>query len=258
MYRATSGYYGTILGKIVSCPNIQAVRFRKPRFMPPAKSKMFIIRDKPVIPDEENKELQRLYNNHKTALRSLSKFFINEFAKESATGEIVQRRMQLQAEEHERLMEYNRQENTRVAKLREERVAREWAQHEEALLQKAAEFEEQRERDRLIADQIVREAKKVAATSVSYEHLDAAIEKALESVVTYNFAVDLEGNILQEDMSDIKPVPTAADIAEGGYRQTEPGEFKIPGYWKKPLPHDPKWPHPEEYRHLPTRKGIVS
>lgn len=49
----------------------QCVRWkRKPIWLPPAKSKMFRIPKRPVIPEEDKLELQRLYNNYRTYMTS--------------------------------------------------------------------------------------------------------------------------------------------------------------------------------------------
>lgn len=49
----------------------QCVRWkRKPIWLPPAKSKMFRIPERPVIPKEEDLELQRLNNNYRTYMIS--------------------------------------------------------------------------------------------------------------------------------------------------------------------------------------------
>jgi len=49
----------------------QCVRWkRKPIWLPTAKSKMFRVPKRPVIPIEEQLELQRLYNNYKTYMTS--------------------------------------------------------------------------------------------------------------------------------------------------------------------------------------------
>lgn len=55
----------------------QCIRWkRKPIWMPTAKSKVFRIPKKPVIPVEEHLEIQRLYNNYRTYITSLRYLYI--------------------------------------------------------------------------------------------------------------------------------------------------------------------------------------
>lgn len=55
----------------------QCIRWkRKPIWMPTAKSKVFRIPKKPVIPLEEQLETQRLYNNYRTYMTSLRYLYI--------------------------------------------------------------------------------------------------------------------------------------------------------------------------------------
>lgn len=53
-------------------PYIQCVRWkRKPIWLPTAKSKMYKIPQRPVIPIEDQCELKRLFNNYRTIMKSL-------------------------------------------------------------------------------------------------------------------------------------------------------------------------------------------
>lgn len=51
---------------------MQCIRWkRKPIWLPTAKSKIFRVPKRPVLPAEDKDELQRLYNNYKTYMSSL-------------------------------------------------------------------------------------------------------------------------------------------------------------------------------------------
>lgn len=53
-------------------PCIQCVRWkRKPIWLPTAKSKIFRVPERPVIPIEDYCELKRLFNNYRTIMKSL-------------------------------------------------------------------------------------------------------------------------------------------------------------------------------------------
>lgn len=55
----------------------QCVRWRrKPIWLPTAKSKVFRVPKRPVIPIEEHREIQRLSNNYRTYMTSLRYLYI--------------------------------------------------------------------------------------------------------------------------------------------------------------------------------------
>lgn len=50
----------------------QLVRWRrKPRWLPTAKSKLYKVPQRPVVPEEERLELQRLHYNYKTQIKAI-------------------------------------------------------------------------------------------------------------------------------------------------------------------------------------------
>lgn len=58
---------------------IQSVRWkRKPIWLPTAKSKVFRVPQRPVIPTEDKLELQRLHNNYRTLMKSLKYVVITD------------------------------------------------------------------------------------------------------------------------------------------------------------------------------------
>ena len=49
----------------------QSIRFRKPIWLPTAKSKVFRVPKRPEIPKDEAEEIKRLYNRYRTYYRSV-------------------------------------------------------------------------------------------------------------------------------------------------------------------------------------------
>lgn len=52
----------------------QTVRWRKPRWVPQAKSKIFRVPPRRVPPEDERLELMRLHNNYRTKIKSLRRY----------------------------------------------------------------------------------------------------------------------------------------------------------------------------------------
>nr|XP_045616438.1 probable 28S ribosomal protein S26, mitochondrial [Procambarus clarkii] len=179
---------------------LQTVRWRKPRWLPPAKSKMFKVPPRVTVPEEEEIEMKRLYNIYRTQVKAVrycsaylfiylfcNLFILITFLKQSAEEEA----------EHQYLMEYNHQENLRVAALREERVKMEFEADlarievsREKLAKKTLEAEEE-------ALRIITETQELVKTFIKQEDLEKAIETALANPVDYNYAIDQEGHIFR-------------------------------------------------------------
>lgn len=175
----------------------QAVRWRKPRWVPVAPSKKFKIPPRKITPPEEVHELRRLNNNYNTQMRALRHHLTQEKKRTADTSELAMQQVAQEEEEHQRLMEYNRQENLRVAALREERVRKEYeaelARVEASKVkqaQKAAAAEEE-------ALRIINETQEFVKTFIKREDLEKAIEEAMANPKDYNFAIDQDGHVLR-------------------------------------------------------------
>lgn len=68
-----SGSYSSILNSVKSCPgiNIQFVRFRKPRFMPKAPSKLYRVKEPSKVDPVEMKLITKWQNAYNTEMKSL-------------------------------------------------------------------------------------------------------------------------------------------------------------------------------------------
>ncbi|KAG6451307.1 probable 28S ribosomal protein S26, mitochondrial [Manduca sexta] len=169
---------------------------RKPRWLPVAKSKIYRIPKRPVISEDEKKELLRLHNNYRTQMRAIKRFYFDELVKEmaskqSATSEMSQR---LEAEEWLRCVELNDKWNAQVALDREERRKQEVAAMEEYTLARMEAKDKELKARIEKASEKIREEKELSKSFITPETLDAAIDHAIANPTDYNFAIDLKGN----------------------------------------------------------------
>jgi small subunit ribosomal protein S26 len=114
-----------IIGIPETLQSYQTVRWRrKPLWMPTAKSKLFRIPVKPVIPVEEKEEIKRLYNNYRTAMKSIRRFLTHKHSvllQAKADTEALHRAFE---EDLARCNTINDQWNEELRVIREERVAK--------------------------------------------------------------------------------------------------------------------------------------
>lgn len=88
----------------------------------------------------------------------------------------------------------NNEWNAEVAKLREDRLAETREKQREIILQKLLEEEQRREEEKKKIDEQIRKAKQEAATFITADNIDTAIEECLTNIINHNRALDLEGN----------------------------------------------------------------
>ncbi|KAG5896267.1 hypothetical protein JTB14_033564 [Gonioctena quinquepunctata] len=179
--------------EIVNYTNYQTVRWRKPLWMPTAKSKVFRVPTRPVIPEDEKIELMRLHNNYRTQINSLRKFFYHKHNIRFLASTDPEEQKRLFEEDFQSCTELNNEWNEKQRVLREEYFA--------DRLQKELDFAKERiglelikaEENQEEIEEIVRREKGNAKYFISAENLDEAIENAIENPVDYNFALDSNG-----------------------------------------------------------------
>lgn len=180
-------------------PHIQCVRWkRKPIWLPPAKSKLFRIPERKVIPIEESIELKRLHNNYRTYMKSLMTYFIEtEKEKEFRFHKlVVEKNAQ---EDFEICSQINDEWNKEIAMMREERLIQEREDRQKEILEKV---QMKKERDSKILEKIdeeIRKAKEEAKTFITPENIDKAIVNALENITEHNVAIDVKGNFYKTE-----------------------------------------------------------
>ncbi|XP_005728739.1 small ribosomal subunit protein mS26 [Pundamilia nyererei] len=180
---------------------VEAVRGRKSRTDPVAKSKEGRIKVPPPVDPVEMVVLKERYTEYKLIMRALRLEFKEEVLRkkyEEETGSQAEERARQEAEEHRALMGWNNEENLRMLKARILRVQKEAEEAErkkiEAAIQRdqeQQEFIKEKEREIL---QLQEEVKNFITT----ENLDQRIEEALDNPKNYNFAVNKEGKVIKQ------------------------------------------------------------
>ncbi|XP_053694718.1 probable 28S ribosomal protein S26, mitochondrial [Sabethes cyaneus] len=175
-----------------------ATRYRrKPRWLGTAKSKLFRVPERPKQAPEERAELQRLYNNYHTQIKAVRRFLIDEVEAlklVSRAGLILQTPEEEEAE-WEQAQKINEEWNRKIAQQRDQRLAIEREEKTKYVLERLM-AKEQREKEQMEqVEEQVRQAKEAVKSFITRENIDQAIENALVQPKSYNFALDLEGNI---------------------------------------------------------------
>ncbi|XP_029900364.1 small ribosomal subunit protein mS26 [Myripristis murdjan] len=180
---------------------VEAVRGRKSRSDPVAKSKEGRIKVPPPVDPEEMVVLRERFTEYDLIMRALRLEFKEEVLRkkyEEETGSLAEERAKQEAEEHRALMAWNDEENLRMLRLRQARIqkemeAAELKKREAAMRREEAtqEFIKEKEREVL---QLQEDAKNF----ITMENLDQRIEEALDNPKNYNFAIDREGRVVKQ------------------------------------------------------------
>lgn len=210
--KCAAGLWYPVQEAAVTLAGTQTVRWRKPRWVPTAKSKIFRIPERKVFPKEEQIELKRLHDRYNTMMRAVRRHLTEEIQRTSDTSELAMQKAADEELEHQRLMEYNQQENLRVASQREERIRKEF----EADLARVEATKEKQAKNTLQAQEeairLIAETQELVKTFIKREDLEDAIETALANPADYNFAIDEEGYIFRG--RNTKPEDVAVEDRE--------------------------------------------
>lgn len=168
--------------------------YRKPRWIPKAKTKLFRIPQRPNIPIGEQRELIRLNNNYSAQIRSIQHYFAEKTQSQTTATEVIEEQKRKEKEDYDRCVKENEMWNAEVAKLRESRLAKQEKETREEILRHLMEHEEQQKQLFEQAEAFVRQEKERSRTFITLDNIDEAIERALANPIDYNFAIDVEGN----------------------------------------------------------------
>ncbi|XP_003704767.1 mitochondrial ribosomal protein S26 [Megachile rotundata] len=172
---------------------IQSVRWkRKPIWLPTAKSKLFRVPQKKHLPEDEMRELKRLFNNYRTQCNSLLKYFHIKYRDsiQCLDTQVIENNIK---KDFEMSSYINDRWNEHVAALREQRLAKERKQRKEEIREKVKAKEERELKLQELIDTQVKKAKEEAPTFITRENIDEAIENALKTIVDHNAALDPKG-----------------------------------------------------------------
>ncbi|KAI2809680.1 hormone [Blomia tropicalis] len=199
---------------------------RKPIWQPTAPSKLYQIKKKPQLSEEETAQRKHLTDVYEINMKSIQKFLKDEFytptleAGGRSPEEVAEEEM-----EQQKLLEENEQENERIAKMRDERLKVFQADKEAILLAKSIAIEEENKRLGEQFDIMVRKEIERSKTYITKENLDSKIEECLTHQTTYDFAIDNNGKLvfsgsLHPYALSPKDVPeTSSNIDE--YKETD-------------------------------------
>ncbi|CAG5121645.1 unnamed protein product [Candidula unifasciata] len=183
-------------------PLVQSVRFRKPPWVPVAKSKEFYVRKPTPVDQEEYEELKARYRFYRSEVDSVRQFLAQDLSARQHNLED----QDLRADEAEvsLMMQHLQEWNTHVAAVRNERQLQEQLDHEQMLKERLANQEKQRMLDAERALAELEEKEAAAASFIDPDKLDEAIEKLIDSRKDYNFAITKSGEKLFGEYPDRK------------------------------------------------------
>lgn len=176
------------------------VRFRKPRWVPKAKSKIFRVRE-PTPIDPAEYEIMKEWNAHyNTALKSILRFLRNHDTLMEDKQLERDRKVTISPEEAYRIMSAkNAKWNEETGKIREAALA---AEAEVDVIRKhkiaerdAREIEEIRE----TAREKVLEVQTWKESYVTLENLDDVVEEVLNTRTNYEFSLNPDGSVMTEE-----------------------------------------------------------
>ncbi|XP_030247501.1 small ribosomal subunit protein mS26 [Sparus aurata] len=180
---------------------VEAVRGRKSRNDPVAKSKQGRIKTPPPVDPVEMVVLNERYSQYQLIMRALRLEFKEEVLRkkyEQETGSLAEERARLEAEEHRALMAWNNEENLRLLKLRTLRIQQAKEEAERKELEAAIKREEKQQEFLKEKEREILQLQEDAKNFITLENLDQRIEEALDNPKNYNFAIDKEGRVVKQ------------------------------------------------------------
>ncbi|XP_070776526.1 small ribosomal subunit protein mS26 [Enoplosus armatus] len=182
---------------------VEAVRGRKSRTDPVAKSKEGRIKVPPPVDPVEMVVLKERFTEYQMIMRALRLEFKEEVLRtkyEEETGSLAEERARQEAEEHRALMAWNNQENLRMLNLRMMRIQEEKEEAERKEVEAAIQREQKQEEFIKEKEKEILKLQEDAKNFITLENLDQRIEEALDNPKNYNFAVDKDGRVVKQTM----------------------------------------------------------
>ncbi|XP_043998886.1 28S ribosomal protein S26, mitochondrial [Gambusia affinis] len=179
---------------------VEAVRGRKSRTDPVAKSKEGRIKVPPSIDPVEMVVLKERYSEYELIMRALRMEFREEVLRkkyEEEMGSQAELRARQEEEEHRALMDWNNQENLRILEARVLRIQQEEEEAERKKMEAAIQREQKQQEFIRQKEEEILKLQEEAKNFVTLENLDQRIEEALDNPKNYNFAIDKEGKVVK-------------------------------------------------------------
>jgi len=180
---------------------------RKPRWMPMARSKMFVDPPTCTISQAELEHEKSLFVEYNRRMKALVQYLHEDEAKFSDTGEAGKLEAEQEERDHIRLLKENEEENLRIAEQRKLRLKQEMKEVKLIVDQNIL-YHQQKEEQRLKeADSYVKKEIKSFANRIQPQDLEAAILDALDNPIDPEFALDREGHIYRGRQTKSLKVP---------------------------------------------------
>jgi small subunit ribosomal protein S26 len=173
------------------------MQHKKPRWLGPAKSKMFVLKKRNHTPPEEIEQLLKLKWHYRDRMAAISQHLYEDYLRHSDTGDAAREEARLEEQDHNRLLKENEDENARVAKLRDLRLKKEYIDEEERIRKELTEFDEQEKLRQEEMTNIIKAETEAIQNRIKVEDLERAVEIALENPLDYEYAIDKEGHIFR-------------------------------------------------------------
>jgi len=168
---------------------------RKPRYLPMAQSKVFVIPEKMYVPPDEQQLADDLKEEYYRHLNSLRKQFQDEIKQLPSKEEIILAMKKEEKEEFKLLLEENKKENERIKKIREETLEKEFQENQIQLLQMEEERLQILQEAKQRVEEIVKAEKEKSKGYITLENIDQAIENAIDNPININFTLNLDGTV---------------------------------------------------------------
>jgi len=181
----TSGFINSVF--------TQSLRWkRKPIWLPTAKTKVFRVPKRPQIPDDEAEEIQRLFNNYRTYMRSTLEYFktINVQNQIQLDPAIVEK---AEEDDFNKCSEINAEWNKKIAEEREKTLESLKEYKKLKILASVERFKEEKKKKQAKVEEEVKKLKTITPTLITRDNIDQAIEDALANPVNYNKAINING-----------------------------------------------------------------
>ncbi|XP_069140006.1 small ribosomal subunit protein mS26-like [Argopecten irradians] len=184
--------------RLVCFPALTFVRWRKPRHLPKARSKIFVVRQPtPIDPTEETlmKTHTHHYSTEMRALRSHLHKVMSEINQQKKSKGLAEGKLEKE-KEWAKMIKQNERWNINIAKKREARQAEEAAARL-AEINRIKSVQEQRaiRRHQEASERVAYELDQVDSF-ITESNADEVIDRVLDSTENYLFAVDPKGNVL--------------------------------------------------------------
>ncbi|XP_059209825.1 28S ribosomal protein S26, mitochondrial [Centropristis striata] len=180
---------------------VEAVRGRKSRTDPVAKSKEGRIKVPPPVDPVEMVVLKERFTEYQLILRALRLEFKEEVLRkkyEQEMGSMAEERARKEAKEHQALMAFNNQENQRLLQLRILRIQNEKEEAERKKVEAAIQREQEQQEFIKEKEKEILKLQEDVKNFITLENLDERIEEALDKPKNYNFAINKKGQVFKE------------------------------------------------------------